>query len=137
MRVITKTILLTTLLISWLPVIAKQSDTQAIEPNMPILDESQSDITTKWSNAKDSTKKALQQTQEAGSAIWEASKESSQEIWSDSKEISEQVWDNVKDKSAIAIEKSETLLKRGNEKIDKLLENKQETTLPEDTDNIL
>lgn len=130
MRVITKILLITTLLVSGLPVIAQQSDT-------PILDESESNITTKWNNAKDSTKKALQQTQEAGSAIWEASIESSQEIWSDSKEISEQVWDNVKDKSAIAVEKSETLLKQGSKKIDNLLEDKPEAVPPENTDNIL
>ena len=130
MRVITKILLITTLLVSGLPVIAQQSDT-------PILDESESNITTKWNNAKDSTKKALQQTQEAGSAIWEASIESSQEIWSDSKEISEQVWDNVKNKSAIAVEKSETLLKQGSKKIDNLLEDKPEAVPPENTDNIL
>lgn len=136
MRTIAKILLSTTLLVIGLPVIAEQSETQDIEP--------QSDIATTWDNAKNSTKKALEQTKEAleqtkeaGSAIWQASKESTQEAWSDSQEISEQVWDSVKEKSATAIEKSQTLLKQGSEKMDSLLENEPEPAPPENTDEIL
>jgi len=129
MRTIAKILLSTTLLVIGLPVIAEQSETQEIEP--------QSDIATTWDNAKNSTKKALEQTKEAGSAIWQASKESTQEVWSDSQEISEQVWDSVKEKSATAIEKSQTLLKQGSEKMDSLLENEPEPAPSENTDEIL
>ncbi|WP_435237435.1 hypothetical protein ACR30L_07655 [Psychromonas sp. PT13] len=122
MRIIASILLSTALLVTGFPIFAA---------------ESQSNISTKWDNAKNSTQKALQQSKEAGSAIWEASKESSQEIWSDSKEMSEQVWDDVKEKSATVVEKGQTLLKKGSDKMGNLLENEAEEVQPENTDIML
>lgn len=80
-----------------------ETDTQPVESR------------NKWDHAKETAKKALQQSKEASDAIWEASKETSKEAWSDSKELSTEVWDNVKEKSSEIIEDT-------NEVIENLLE---------------
>lgn len=81
-------------------------------------------IDEKWDEAKESTKKALQQSKEAGEAIWEASKESTKKMLSDSKVAGGEILDNVKEKSGEILEQSSNLLKKSNESLKELIDDK-------------
>jgi len=109
--------------------------TQQAEPQASAEQNQTADNQKKWADAKDSTKKALQQNQKAGEDIWDASKgtskelwqegqEKSKEVWKDSKEAGIDIWEDVKNKSTEAWEK-------GSKALDELLNSQP----PETTEN--
>ena len=92
-------------------------------------------IEKKWDEARESTKKALQQSKEAGSDIWEASKESSKKMLSDGKVVSAEILHDVKEKSGIILEKSSEFLKKGNETLKGLIDEKSNNESSEAIDS--
>lgn len=99
---------------------------QATQQNEQISSTESADknIEKKWDEARESTKKALQQSKEAGADIWEASKESSKKMLSDSKVAGGEILHDVKEKSGVILEKSSELLQKSNETLKGFIDEK-------------
>lgn len=116
------------------------STQQAAPEKQPSAEQNQTaENQKKWTDAKDSTNKALQQSKKAGEDIWDASKgsskelwqegqESSKDIWQDSKEAGSEIWDDLKNKSSDVWEK-------GNKAIDEMFNSQQPATKAQENED--